>query len=113
MAGAGYKQQLWDLHAVSIAAVSSLVVLHLGICGITPREGFPFEVMAVMEMDPDTLLAEFQGLVLVWSKCSLLHLFLRDAGHLARPLLTMEASRSFPNTKSRILVGVYASAQLN
>lgn len=98
---------------MSIAAVSSLVVLHLGICGITPREGFPFEVMAVMEMDPDTLLAEFQGLVLVWSECSLLHLFLWDAGHLARPLLTMEASRSFPNTKSRILRSVYASGQFN
>lgn len=46
MAGAGYWQQLWDLHPMSIPAVSSLVVLHLGICGIAPREGFPLEVIA-------------------------------------------------------------------
>lgn len=55
MAGAGYKQQLWDLDPVSIAAVRFMVVLHLGIYGVTPREGFPFEAMAVMEKDLDTV----------------------------------------------------------
>lgn len=51
------------------------------------------------------VLAACQGLGLVWSECSLLHLLLWDAGHLAGPLLTMWASRSFPNTKSGILGG--------
>lgn len=51
------------------------------------------------------MLAACQGLGLVWSECSLLHLLLWDAGHLAGPLLTMWASRSFPNTKSGILGG--------
>lgn len=40
-------------------------------------------------------------------KCSLLRLFLWDAGHLAEPLLPMWTSRSFPNIKSRILGGMY------
>lgn len=64
VAGAGYKQQLWGLHPVSIPAVSSLVVLHLDICGITPREGFPFEVTAVMEMGsrPAVCLLHARGL---------------------------------------------------
>lgn len=114
VAGAGHRLQLRDLHPVSSPTVSSLVVLHLGICGTTPREGSPFEATAVMEKGSrHRVLAAFQGLVLVWSECSLLHLLLWDAGHLAGPLLPMWASRSFPNTKSRILGGVYASGEFN